>query len=129
MSEKKLSCHLDLLPDVKIASIDPLELGRAISEILKNAIYYTETGGQITISLNAYSYGIGILIKDTGIGIDEADVQKVFSRFYRVNSARTTRGTGLGLSIAMAIVNAHDGDISVTSQLGEGSMFEILLPI
>jgi signal transduction histidine kinase len=124
---RQLRWDIDLEP-AYAAPLDPDHMRRAISEVIDNAIQYSEPGGRISIRLNQYESEIGIRIQDTGIGISPAHLDKIFNRLYRVDQSRSLRGTGLGLPIAKLIVEAHKGRITVASIPGEGSTFEILLP-
>lgn len=97
--------------------------------IIDNAIKYTPTKGIITITIHTKDKNVEIAVKDTGDGIGNEHKTKIFDRFYRADSSRSEiKGYGLGLSIAQAIVKRHHGSISLTSQVGHGSMFVITLP-
>lgn len=117
----------DHLPPI---NIDKKHFSRALSSILDNAIRYTEKGGEITISVSKEEGCLSIAIKDNGVGIAEADISRIFERFYRVDKARSIKqgGTGLGLSIARHIVEAHGARIAVESAPGKGSTFRIIIP-
>ena len=106
------------------------QLYRLVSNLIANAIQYTPPGGFVTIHLESYDRTALITVKDTGIGIASSEQTRIFERFYRVDSdrSRKTGGTGLGLAIAQAIVQAHQGTITVTSELAKGSMFSVHLP-
>jgi two-component system sensor histidine kinase SenX3 len=106
------------------------QLEMAISNIIENAINYSPNKTTVVISLNRVEQLAEIKIKDQGIGISEADIERIFERFYRVDPARSraTGGTGLGLSIVKHIITNHGGDITVWSEQGEGSTFTIRLP-
>lgn len=110
---------------------DKQRLGQIISNLMTNAINYTDEGGTVTTSLSQDAEGIHIAIKDTGIGIPEKDLERIFERFYRVDKARSsnTGGTGLGLSIVKNLAHSMGASISVDSHLGKGSTFTIHLPI
>ena len=102
---------------------------RMLSNILDNAVKYTPPGGRVEVSLTeAKNHNITISVTDTGVGISEADLPRIFERFYRCDQSRSLPGTGLGLSLARAIARAHGGDITVTSTVNEGSNFTITLP-
>lgn len=105
-------------------------LQQAIANLLINACKYTAAQGTVWLRLIKRPHGVLIQVEDTGIGIPAADLDHIFERFYRVNEERTreTGGVGLGLAIAQQIVEAHGGQITVRSQLGKGSRFQIELP-
>jgi two-component system phosphate regulon sensor histidine kinase PhoR len=128
LEEKRLEVVLHC-PPVEILA-DRSRLSRAVSNLLDNAIHYNNPGGQIRISGHAASKGFAIDIEDTGSGIPQGDLVRVFERFYRVEKSRTREsgGTGLGLAIAKHAVESQGGTISVVSQLGKGSTFTITLP-
>lgn len=120
------------LPDVSLhMNSDPEAVQTVVSNLLSNAIRYTPNGGSVQLHLNAVGAGLTIRVQDTGIGIDKDELARIFERFYRVERARTTEtgGTGLGLSIVKHIVQALDGAVSVTSEPGVGSCFEVYLPL
>ncbi|HGH7182731.1 HAMP domain-containing sensor histidine kinase [Bacillus luti] len=97
--------------------------------LLDNAMKYTNEGGHIQIDCTQTSGSIRIQVKDDGIGVKEDDIPKLFDRFYQGDKARSkSEGAGLGLSIANWIVEKHYGKISVESQWGEGTCFEVILP-
>jgi signal transduction histidine kinase len=108
---------------------DLQKLQRVLANLLDNAVKYTESGGQIGISVTKDDGRVIIVMKDTGIGIAESDLSHIFERFYRADKSRSKPGSGLGLTLAKAFVSAHDGKITVTSRLGEGSTFTVNLPI
>ncbi|MCL2045240.1 MAG: cell wall metabolism sensor histidine kinase WalK [Oscillospiraceae bacterium] len=110
---------------------DRSRIEQVFMNIVSNALKYTPDGGRIDIICGCATSNIWIKISDTGIGIPEADLGRVFDRFYRVDKARAREsgGTGLGLSIAKEIISRHNGDISIESKQGEGTTVTITLPI
>nr|WP_242541492.1 two-component system sensor histidine kinase RppB [Phormidium pseudopriestleyi] len=107
------------------------ELYRLLFNLVSNAIQYTPAGGEVNLILDASDRHAIIEIKDTGIGMLPQDLNRIFDRFYRINSDRSrhTGGSGLGLAIALAIAKTHQGNIQVKSELGQGSLFTVRLPI
>ncbi|MDX2242507.1 MAG: two-component system sensor histidine kinase RppB [Leptolyngbyaceae cyanobacterium bins.302] len=107
------------------------QLSRLISNLITNALQYTPAGGTVTVTLEHDEQNALVQVQDTGIGIAASDQARIFDRFYRVNSDRSrhTGGSGLGLAIAQAIAQAHHGHIQVRSELGNGSLFMVWLPL
>ncbi len=109
-----------------------MQLKRAITNLIDNAIHYTNTGGEVVASINMDKDIVIIQIKDNGIGIAPENHKYIFERFYRVDEARTSRdrmGTGIGLSIVERIVRLHSGQIQVDSELGQGTTFTVTIPL
>jgi len=104
-------------------------LKQVVLIVLENACKYTPDNGKVTIVEKVRGQYVEITIADTGIGIDQADLPRLFERFYRAKNARDQPGTGLGLSIAEGIIEQHSGTISVESTRGQGSSFLISLPL
>ena len=106
-------------------------INRLLLNLLDNAVKYTPEGGEISLALERQNGNAEIVVRDTGIGIPEADQPRVFDRFYRVDKARSRAlgGAGLGLSIVRWIVDVHGGEISVESAPGRGSKFVVKLPL
>ncbi|MDO8536119.1 MAG: HAMP domain-containing sensor histidine kinase [Candidatus Omnitrophota bacterium] len=120
-----------VIPDKKIEIWgDPDKLNQVISNLVENAIKYNRPSGTVRVSLVEADDSVAISVKDTGMGIPKGDLDKVFDRFYRVESNDTAgiSGTGLGLSIAKDIVKMHKGAISVESEINNGSKFTVALP-
>lgn len=111
-----------------ILNCDQLRLERVISNILDNALKYTQSDGKIFLSVYKENDNIVISVKDTGCGISQEDQRHIFERFYRCDSSRSQSGNGLGLSLAKSVIKAHNGSISVESDPDSGSEFKIILP-
>jgi signal transduction histidine kinase len=103
-------------------------LQRLVVNLLDNAVKYTPPGGTVTVSVTEGQGQVVISVEDTGIGISRDDLPHIFTRFYRCDQSRSQAGVGLGLSLAKAIARTHGGDITVTSVLGRGSTFAVILP-
>lgn len=108
---------------------DKSMLRQLFSNLLDNAIKYTNEKGGVDVVLSSTKKEAVIRIKDTGIGIAREKQEKIFDRFYRVDTSRSeAKGYGLGLSICQSIVSLHKGNISVHSEIGKGSTFTVFLP-
>ena len=109
---------------------DRARLKQIVVNLLDNAIKYTHSGGRITISVLANNEEAILEVRDSGVGIPEEAIPRLFDRFFRVDKARSREhgGFGIGLSIVRAICHAHHGRVEVESQLGRGSCFRIFLP-
>lgn len=105
-------------------------LSEALGNLVKNALDHTEKGDQVYIEWKARSTVVQILIKDNGCGIHPEDLHYIFKRFYRSRFSKDKQGIGLGLSLAKAIIEAHNGTITVDSELGKGTIFtlDFLIP-
>lgn len=104
-------------------------LVQVLDNLLGNAIKYTPSGGRVSLNVFDEQDGVTIHIQDTGVGIPQADLSRIFERFYQVDKARgPRRGTGLGLAIAHEIIQQHQGKISVESQEGQGTAFSVWIP-
>jgi two-component system phosphate regulon sensor histidine kinase PhoR len=101
---------------------------QVLINLIQNAIKFTPAGGSIVVRAESHGATLRIDVVDTGVGIHEDELPRVFERFYKSDRARRSSGTGLGLAIAKHIVLAHGGQIGVQSVLGRGSTFTIRLP-
>lgn len=110
---------------------DPLWLGQILTNLLNNAIKFTQEGGQVTLSLNVVDGEARLSVADTGQGIAPEHLPKLFDRFYRTDAGRSrdAGGVGLGLNIAQWAAQSHGGRIEVTSEVGKGSVFSLVLPL
>ena len=122
---KGLRLTVGLPEDLPAVRGDAVQLGEVLQNLIDNALQYTPPGGRIDVTAYSNGHEVIFTVADTGIGIPEADLERIFERFYRVDAARSREagGTGLGLSIARHIVDAHGGRIWVESAVGQGSRF------
>ncbi|MDV3002211.1 MAG: Adaptive-response sensory-kinase SasA [Chroococcopsis gigantea SAG 12.99] len=106
------------------------QLTRVFSNLIDNALYYTPDNGTVTVKGGSIVNSVEITIKDTGIGIAKEHQEKIFERFWRLNTSRSYHqgGSGLGLAIGRSIVQSHRGSITVDSVPGQGSRFSVILP-
>ena len=117
--------------DVPPVQADKDGIERVIINIISNSVKYTPNGGKINVYVGYVHNDAYVKIKDTGIGIPKDDLDKVFERFYRVDKARSIKlgGTGLGLSIAKEIIEQNNGNINVSSKVGQGTEVVIRIPV
>ncbi|MDT2661956.1 HAMP domain-containing sensor histidine kinase [Enterococcus hulanensis] len=127
--QKQITLQVNLSPKVTFYG-DQQRLTQLVMILLDNAYQYSNEGGEITLTLENRTNDLQLSIKDTGIGISEENIAKLFDRFFRVTNSRRKNpdGLGLGLSIAKLITEQHKGEISVTSVPGVGSSFTVTLP-
>ncbi|MBX0327027.1 HAMP domain-containing protein [Oscillochloris sp. ZM17-4] len=129
--QQGLALHVDAAQDLPSISVDTDRMAQVLNNLVSNALRYTAHGA-VTLSASQQGGQVLLQVCDTGSGIDVADLPHIFDRFYRADKARQ-RGdngaSGLGLAIAKAIIDAHDGTISVESTVGQGTTFTIALPV
>ena len=128
--EKQIMLALNQEKGVRVFA-DPFKIKQLLLNLITNAIVYNEPGGSVTVGLTESGGSVVYKVSDTGIGIPNEHLERIFERFYRVDRGRSRNlgGTGLGLSIVKHIVQFYQGDISVTSELGKGTEFTVRLPI
>ncbi len=128
--EKQITLALNQEKGVRVFA-DPFKIKQLLLNLITNAIVYNEPGGSVTVGLTESGGSVVYKVSDTGIGIPNEHLERIFERFYRVDRGRSRNlgGTGLGLSIVKHIVQFYQGDISVTSELGKGTEFTVRLPV
>jgi two-component system sensor histidine kinase BaeS len=129
--EKGIALRVEVAEDLPAVDVDTDRLAQVLNNLVSNALRYTDTG-EVVLSASARQGRIVLEVRDTGSGISPEDLPHVFDRFYRADPSRQhgdeDGASGLGLAIAKAIVEAHDGTISVASTLGEGTALSVSLP-
>ncbi len=131
LHNKGFEFHFDKTDKLPLVMVDAEAISEAIINLIDNAVKYSSDKKEVSIKTGQSNGFVFIEVSDKGIGIKEEDQKKIFDKFYRVStgSIHNVKGTGLGLSLVKHIVDAHNGKISVTSKLNEGSSFKILLPV
>jgi signal transduction histidine kinase len=126
---KGVTLESSLPEELPMVTGDPIRLRQMIGNLIDNAIKYTPAGGTVTIDARAEGDQVILRVSDTGPGIPPADQPYLFDKFFRAsNIPEDTPGTGLGLSIVKSIVDGHNGRIWVSSRLGEGTVFTVVMP-
>ncbi|MBN2146555.1 MAG: HAMP domain-containing protein [Anaerolineales bacterium] len=131
-ASSKVQLLLEIPEQPVLGEIDVMRMRQVLHNLLDNALRHTAAGGEVRLELEAQEGQARILISDTGEGISPDQIDHVFDRFYRGDSARSrsnSNGAGLGLAIAQAFVQAHGGEITVQSAPGQGATFTITLPV
>lgn len=123
-----LSLRVECADDLPNVRIDSQRLEQVLVNLIHNAVKFTHAGGEVALIAEAVDGSVRFAVRDSGVGIPEEEVPRIFERFYRVDKSRTGSGTGLGLSIAKHIVEAHAGKIWVESVDGRGSTFYFTIP-
>lgn len=128
--DKHIVIETNVKEDVPIVAGDRNGIEAIFVNLISNAIKYTPTGGRVTIDIYRSGDNVCIKVTDTGIGIAQADINRIFDRFYRIRTETTQNiaGSGLGLSIVKRIVGLHKGTIHVESEEDKGSTFVVCLP-
>ncbi len=114
-----------------VAEVDEVKFSLVVTNLVENAIKYNNNGGWVHITLNSDHQFFYIKVEDNGLGIPEESVDHVFERFYRADKShsREIGGTGLGLAITKSAIAMHNGEVKVRSKLGEGSTFDVRIPL
>ena len=127
--QKQITFELDIQHNFLIDG-DHIQLGRAISNLIVNASKYTDANGKVIVKIYKEANSVVIAVKDNGIGISDTDIKKICNQFYQVkNHINSAGGSGIGLSLTSKIINLHDGELSIESEIGIGSTFKITLPL
>jgi signal transduction histidine kinase len=130
-----IRANMDLSDDIPeqgyVVCVAPLQLRQVLGNLLDNALNYTPSGGEVSVSLYREGTDAVVKVEDTGCGIPEEDLNYIFERFFRVDRARSREGggTGLGLAIVSEIIAKHSGRVWVESEEGRGSRFYFALPL
>ncbi len=125
---RRQALAVDITPQLLVQG-QPLLLQRLFRNLIDNAMRYTPPEGQLSVQARRRGDQVLVAVADTGIGLSREQMSQVFDRFWRASPDRSDGGTGLGLAIASQICQAHGGRILVTSQPGQGSCFEVELPL
>ena len=114
-----------------VAEVDEVKLTMALTNLIDNAVKYNKENGTVTVKLDATPNDFVLTVEDTGIGIPEESLERIYERFYRVDQSRSREigGTGLGLSITKSAILLHRGQIDVESKEGEGTSFRVRIPL
>ncbi len=128
--DKSISFKVDVPKEIPDVLVDEARIAQVLLNLIDNAIKYNRENGTVTILAKDKAKFVQVDVSDTGVGIPEKDLPRLFERFYRVDKARSRElgGTGLGLSIVKHIISAHHGEVSVQSILGQGSTFSFTIP-
>lgn len=118
-------------PEGLVVRVDPQRMAQVVDNLVSNAVKYTPAGGAVAVSVSRDGNRVEIAVSDTGVGIDAADRDRLFTRFFRArhSAEQEIQGVGLGLNITRSIVEAHGGRIEVDSEVGRGSTFRVRLPV
>jgi signal transduction histidine kinase len=131
--EKDVSLTVDVPEDLSVM-VDPGRTRQVVANLLDNAVKYTPPDGRVSVTAERTTFpengtpAVAIHVSDTGTGIPDAEVPRIWDRLYRGDRSRSEKGLGLGLSLVRAIVHAHNGRVTVDSTPGNGSTFHVYLP-
>ncbi len=130
-SDRKVAVASEVPDDLPAIEGDPERVHQVLFNLIDNAVRFTPEGGAVHVEAHRQNGSVEISVVDTGVGIPDEALPRLFERFYRVDSARSREdgGTGIGLAIARSVVEAHGGHIRARSELGRGSVFTFDLPV
>ncbi|WP_279051903.1 sensor histidine kinase, partial [Intestinibacter bartlettii] len=130
VNNKGIELVFDTEVEEEIIACDPDKIERIILNLLSNAIKYTEADGKISVNIYSDKENVYITVSDTGIGIPEEKINKIFERYEQIDNklTRNFNGSGIGLSLVGSLVEMHEGRVWVESKVNEGSKFIISLP-
>jgi two-component system, OmpR family, phosphate regulon sensor histidine kinase PhoR len=127
--QQKVQLHIEIAPNVGLMTADTERVGHIVGNLVANAIKYNKTDGEVWVKTSSDDQQVIVEVRDTGRGIEAADIEHIFERFYRAGGkGKKVEGNGLGLYIVKSLVDLHQGQIDVTSTPGEGSTFTVKLP-
>jgi signal transduction histidine kinase len=124
-------CDLELIRALEPVAVvgDANRLQQVIVNLLANAIKFTPAGGRVGLTVDTCDHRARVLVTDTGVGIPANELPHVFERFWRGSGTQSFAGSGIGLAVVSELVGAHGGEMSVTSDDGQGTTFVVLLPV
>ncbi|MDB5291435.1 MAG: hypothetical protein JWL69_2676 [Phycisphaerales bacterium] len=130
-TDKNITLTFHLPPKFPVVQGDRDKILMALHNLVGNALKYTPETGKVDVVVEATEKQLSVQVRDTGIGISDADAEKIFDRFYRARDPRVAKitGSGLGLTLAREVIRLHGGDVTVESRLNQGSTFTITLPM
>ncbi len=130
-ADRGIQLVFNLPPKLPVISADRSKVMVIVHNLLGNALKYTGRNGQVTVGVQVEQTNLYVSVQDNGIGISDADAEKIFDKFYRAKDERVARitGSGVGLTLAKEIARLHGGDITVQSELNRGSTFTLALPM
>jgi signal transduction histidine kinase len=124
-AERNVIFDVHAAPDLPLIEVDPLRIREVLTNLISNALHHTPGGGRVSVDAAARTDAIVVTVSDTGSGIAETDLSKIFDRFYKGGGSR---GSGLGRTIARNLVVAHGGEIRAESVEGKGTTMTVTLP-
>jgi signal transduction histidine kinase len=131
MQKKSIEFDVSLPPKMPELHLDKDKIVAVVVNVLGNAAKYTPSGGRVSLKVKVEDGKLKIAVQDTGVGVAEEEMPKLFDKFFRSDDPRVQAetGSGLGLSLAREVVRMHGGEITVESVLNQGSTFTVLLPV
>jgi two-component system phosphate regulon sensor histidine kinase PhoR len=127
---QQITLEAQVDPDMPFVRGEAAQLGQVFANLIHNAVKFSPPDSTVTVSVRSSGIEVAASVKDRGIGIAEADLPRIFERFYKADRSRASGGgTGLGLAIARHIVEGHGGTLAVVSEDGAGSTFTMTLPV